>query len=109
MLAAIIFVGSIVTFVIAIAAVAWLGTFAFWVRDGRPQFTRSEQDCIDRMRAQGRTLIGARRAVLKLRQSPFASSVAAIRNTGGLIENPASEVELRRVVASLDLHSDQQT
>jgi hypothetical protein len=71
----------------------------WWVKDGRPTLSQSEQLEVDTLRAERLTKTAARREVIKKRQSDLVTEMIAIRETEDLLFNPDREAELRDLLA----------
>jgi hypothetical protein len=79
---------SIVGFVALVWAIGAVWNHWWWIRDGRPTLSKSEQLDVDILRA-------ARREVIKQRESEMMTEIADIRETENLLFNPERETELR--------------
>jgi hypothetical protein len=71
----------------------------WWIKDGRPTLSQSEQLEVEILRAKAFTKAAARREVIKGRRSDLATEMIAIRETEDLLFNPDREAELREILA----------
>lgn len=85
----------------AFALIGWGWNYLHWLYDGRPSCTEREWLRIDVLRYQGRSLTGARREVLRARQSVPSVQVDALDEVRDLVLDPDRETEFSSLTPAI--------